>query len=201
MRWFAAVLEIDSKKDKSNNDIDRRRFLSLGLITAASSLFPLQTLAAASHILEEDRSILLFNANTEEYANITYWSEGGYISEALNEVNHIFRDHYDGSVKSIDKKLLDLLFFTREKLESREPFHLVSGYRSPKTNAILRKKNRLVAKRSLHMDGMAADIRLPGQRLRDLRKAAMSFKAGGVGYYPHSRFVHVDVGEVRYWNK
>jgi uncharacterized protein YcbK (DUF882 family) len=195
------MLKMDFKKNKSNNGIDRRRFLSIGLTTAASALFRLQGLAAASNIFEEDRSLLLFNAHTEEFANITYWSGGDYISKALDEINHIFRDHYDGSIKPIDKRLLDLLFFTREKLESSEPFHLVSGYRSPKTNAILRKKNRSVAKRSLHMDGMAADIRLPGQRLRDLRRAARSFKAGGVGYYPHSRFVHVDVGEVRYWNK
>ena len=187
-------------KDRSNNAIDRRRFLGVGLITVASSFFPLRGLAETSHVFEEDRSLLLFNAHTEELANITHWSGGDYLSEALDEINHIFRDHYDGSVKPIDRRLLDLLFFTREKLESSEPFHLVSGYRSPKTNAVLRKKNRLVAKRSLHMDGMAADVRLPGQRLRDLRRAAMSFKAGGVGYYPQSRFVHVDVGEVRYWN-
>jgi uncharacterized protein YcbK (DUF882 family) len=109
------------------------------------------------------------------------------------------RDHRADEVENIDTDLLDLLFALRKTLETREPFHVISGYRSAKTNATLRAAGSGVAPNSLHRLGKAIDIRTPGRELRVLHEAAVALKGGGVGYYPKSDFVHVDVGRVRYW--
>ena len=124
---------------------------------------------------------------------------GEYLSEALEHINYIFRDRRTQEIHSIDTGLLDLLYTLKRHLKTDAPFGLVCGYRSPKTNAMLRKKSKAVAKKSFHLRGQAVDIRVPGVKTASLRKAAMAIKGGGVGYYPRSRFVHVDVGPVRYW--
>jgi uncharacterized protein YcbK (DUF882 family) len=111
----------------------------------------------------------------------------------------VLRDHRTDEVAEMDPRLLDLLFNLQGKLGASTPFHVISGYRSPRSNAMLVAKGGGVAKKSLHMQGKAIDIRLPGRELADLRKAALGLKAGGVGYYPKSDFVHVDVGRVRHW--
>ena len=109
------------------------------------------------------------------------------------------RDYRTGEVMRMDPKLMDILYVLRGKLDSAAPFQLISGYRSPKTNAMLRQRSGGVAKHSLHMEGRAADVYLPDRDLKVLRRAALSLKAGGVGYYPKPGFVHVDTGRVRFW--
>ena len=169
----------------------RRSFLALG-----SSLIAFPQLLGA---VARPRSISFHNLHTSEKLSTTYWADGQYIPESLAEINRIFRDHRNGDVLNIAPRLLDLLSELRLKLESSQPFELISGYRSPATNAMLRGQGHGVAENSLHTKGMAADIRIAGRSLALVRRAAISLKTGGVGYYPESRFVHVDIGRVRTW--
>jgi uncharacterized protein YcbK (DUF882 family) len=146
-----------------------------------------------------DRTIAFHNLHTGENLKTTYWAEGRYIVSSLKDIDFVLRDFRTGDVAKIDPQLLDLLHILRSRMESGEPFHVFSGYRSPKTNSELAQLSNGVAKKSLHMRGMAADVRLPGRALSDLKHVAASLKLGGVGYYPKSDFIHVDVGRVRYW--
>ncbi len=164
-----------------------------------AAVIPCKALASAYESVSGVRELHFYNLYTHEDLKIIYWREGWYIPEALSEINHIFRDIRTGKVKAIKKELLDLLFNIRQKINVDEPFQLVSGYRSPRSNAILSKKKKGVAKNSLHMYGKAVDIRVPGCSLRTLRREAQKLEQGGVGYYPSSHFVHVDIGAVRYW--
>jgi uncharacterized protein YcbK (DUF882 family) len=183
--------------------------LKAGLLAATAALFPgaLLTGAEGSSLPRfsddalslPERNLVLYNVLTRETLEVAYWKDGRYIPEALSDINHIMRDSRTGREKDMKTELLDLLFLIRERLNSPEAFHIVSGYRTPGSNAYLRKRRRGVARNSLHMYGKAVDLRLPGCRLKDLRHTAMSFKTGGVGYYPRSKFVHIDVGDVRYW--
>ena len=140
-----------------------------------------------------------YNTHTGENVKTAYWFNGNYLPDGLEEINLILRDHRTGEIKSIDPRLLDLLFTLRGELETNEPFHLISGYRSAATNALLRSISDGIATNSLHLDGKAADIRVPGIAVSALRQAAVALQGGGVGYYPRSDFVHVDIGRVRYW--
>ncbi len=171
----------------------------MGLTVLASHMIPCKGLASIENLIDGPKSLYFYNSHTNERLKTAYWQDGKYIPDALAEINHIFRDHYNGLVKPIDTKLLNLLFALKENLKTPEPFHLISGYRSPQTNDLLRNRSGGVAKKSLHMLGMAADIYLPGYSLSKLRLAAVELRAGGVGYYPRSGFIHVDVGRVRYW--
>lgn len=179
--------------------IDRRSFLKVG----AASVIGFQRLGLAAERdaapVKSPRALSFYNLHTSERLKTTYWAEGQYIPESLEGINRLFRDHRNGQVYKIDPQLLDTLHELRTKLESTEPFELISGYRSSATNSVLRSQGHGVAENSLHTKGMAADIRIPGRSLILLRKAALSLKAGGVGYYPESQFVHVDVGRVRTW--
>ena len=179
--------------------MDRRKFIRMGLITAAAAVLPGNALASAFEPVSGIRELHFYNVATHEDLKVIYWKEGWYIPEALAEINHIFRDFRTGKVKAINKELLDLLFNVRKSIDVDKPFHIISGYRSPGSNAILRKQNKSAAKNSLHMYGKAVDIRVPGFSLRTLRREAMKLEKGGVGYYPRARSIHVDIGEVRYW--
>ena len=130
-----------------------------------------------------------------------YWDHGAYVPEALSAIDRVLRDHRSGEVHPIDPALLDLLHRLRGTVDASRPFGLVSGYRSAATNAKLRSESRGVAKRSLHMEGKAVDIRLPGCRLENLHRAALSLRGGGVGYYGRSNFLHLDTGRVRSWGR
>ena len=175
----------------------RREFLRVGSGFAASLMLPTAGLAkAASH---RERSLNFYNTHTDERLKTCYWAEDEYLPEGLQEINTILRDHRTGDIRDMDRGLLDLLYLLQTKVESKQTFQIISGYRSPKTNAMLNKKSSGVAKRSYHMRGMAVDIRLNGCDLKQLHKAALSLKAGGVGYYSSSDFIHVDVGRVRRW--
>lgn len=148
---------------------------------------------------ELPRSLSFVHTHTRESVEAVYWCDGGWCREGLVAIDQILRDHRTDEVKEIDRDLLELLHDLRDSLGSTEPFQVVSGYRSPATNAALRRRSRRVAKTSLHMHGRAIDIRLPGARLNALHAAAKELQRGGVGYYPASNFVHVDTGAVRYW--
>jgi uncharacterized protein YcbK (DUF882 family) len=183
----------------SKNKITRRKFCKLGVLTAISTALPSKTMAAVEGFLSEQRVLSFYNLHTKEDLCVVYCKNGKYIPEALAKIYHILRDHYSGVVKPIDTSLLDLLFAIQKRLDTLKPFHIISGYRTPRTNAYLKKHYKGVSKQSLHMYGKAVDVRLPGISLITLRRAAYDIKAGGIGFYPRSNFVHIDVGEVRYW--
>lgn len=174
----------------------RRGVLQLGLAGIAS-LAASPALAALDPAPE--RKLSLHNLHTGENVNTTFWADGRFQADALREIDFVLRDFRTGDVAEIDPELLVLLNRISSKTGIDKPFQVISGYRSPKTNAALARNSSGVAKHSLHMKGMAIDIRVPGMNLRDLRNIARSFKAGGVGYYPKSNFIHVDTGRVRYW--
>lgn len=141
----------------------------------------------------------LFNIHTGERLKTTYRIEGRYIPEALADINRIMRDHRTGQIKPIDTGVLDLLSTLEARLDTGRAFHIISGYRSPATNEFLRSTTSGVAKKSLHLKGKAVDVRVPGLDISALERAAVKLNAGGVGYYPDSDFVHLDVGRVRCW--
>ncbi|MGZ4979571.1 MAG: YcbK family protein [Methylobacter sp.] len=145
------------------------------------------------------KMLAFHNTHTGDRLALTYFEEGRYIKDALHEINHLFRDYHDGTVHPIDPALLDQLYDLKHTLDVRKPFHIVSGYRSPATNADLRKHSDGVAKNSLHMEGRAIDIRIEGLDTRRIRNAALAMQRGGVGYYGKSDFVHLDTGNVRTW--
>jgi uncharacterized protein YcbK (DUF882 family) len=180
-------------------DMDRRRFLQWGALGALSALMPVRGLAAIRDSLTPERPLSFYNTHTGENLHVVYWVRGKYLPAALAEINHILRDHRTGEIKAIDTRLLDLVYALKERFEDREPFHVISGYRSPKTNALLRANGRGVAENSLHLQGKAVDIRLPGCDLALLRREAIRLRGGGVGYYPGPGFIHIDVGRVRCW--
>jgi len=176
--------------------MNRREFLRIGAgVTAA--LIGRAGLAKPNTPLE--RSLGFYNTHTDETLKTVYWAEGKYQPDGLREIDRILRDHRTGDVCSMDESLLDLLYLLQARTGRKGSFHIISGYRSPATNAMLSARSAGVAKRSYHMQGKAIDIRLPGYDLEKLHQAAMALKAGGVGYYPSSNFIHVDVGPVRRW--
>jgi uncharacterized protein YcbK (DUF882 family) len=146
-----------------------------------------------------EKAVALYNTHTGESVNAVYWFRGQYLPEAMSAVDRVLRDHRTDEIKPIDPQLLDLLHAISGELECSHPFYVISAYRSPTTNAFLRFMSRRVAEHSLHMDGKAIDLRIPGWDSHAVRRVAMELRRGGVGYYPSSNFVHVDVGPVRYW--
>jgi len=144
-----------------------------------------------------ERSLALEHPHTAESLKTVYWAEGRYVPQGLREISRLLRDYRTDEVKPIDPRLLDLLFALRSRLDTDKPFEVVSGYRSPQTNAILRRHSRSVARNSLHMQGKAIDIRMDGYQPSQIARAAREMQRGGVGSY--RRFVHVDVGEFRTW--
>lgn len=184
-------------------ELTRRRFLGIGAAATAAALVATRAEAAATaKAAAPERVLSFFNTHTGERLKTSYCCGGEYQPSALKDINYILRDFRADKIKPIDPKLLDLLHELGSTLETDQPFHIISGYRSPQTNALLRARGGAqtgVASHSLHMDGKAIDIRLPGVKLDHLRAAARSLKLGGVGYYPSSNFVHVDTGRVRFW--
>ncbi|HEY2177097.1 MAG TPA: DUF882 domain-containing protein, partial [Caulobacteraceae bacterium] len=146
------------------------------------------------------RRAFIHNLHTGEQLDAVYFEAGRYVPQALAEAMRVMRDWRNGEEHVMDPRLFDLLHGLGAKLGSRSPFQLISGYRSPRTNAMLHAESGQVASHSQHMLGKASDIRVEGMPLRTLHDAALSLKAGGVGFYPVSNFVHVDVGPVRKWS-
>jgi len=139
------------------------------------------------------------HAHTGDKLKLTYFERGSYIKDALQEINYLLRDYHTDDIHPIDPALLDQLYDLKQTLDINKPFHIVSGYRSPFTNAQLRKHSLGVAEHSLHMQGRAIDIRIEGVQTKTIRNAALSMARGGVGYYPRNNFVHLDTGEFRTW--
>ena len=186
-----------------HNVLSRRSFLGFGAAAAAAALAPGAAFAAGRPAGKRPERVLsFFHTHTGERLKVAYCCDGQYQPDALKQINHLLRDFRVGEAKPIDPKLLDLLHELGGTLETGQPFHVISGYRSPRTNTMLRDRGGAhtgVASKSLHMVGKAVDIRIPGVKLDHLRGAAKSLQLGGVGYYPSSNFVHVDTGRVRYW--
>jgi uncharacterized protein YcbK (DUF882 family) len=176
----------------------RRRALGM-LAGAAVGLAASRTLGAASAAVGGERRLAFIHTHTKESLELVYSGPAGYLPASLKKVNEFLRDFRTSDVHAIDPNLLDLLHTLARTVRSSEPFHVISGYRSPRTNAQLRSHSSGVARYSLHMEGKAIDIRLPGTRLAHVRDSALALKLGGVGYYPGSDFVHVDTGRVRAW--
>jgi uncharacterized protein YcbK (DUF882 family) len=174
--------------------VSRRRIL---LATAA---WPLGTAAATARAaVLETRALSFTHLHTGEHLSLAYFSGGDYLPDALAAVNHLLRDFRTGDVGTMDPALLDVLHVLARMTGSRQPFQIISGYRSAATNEALHRRSAGVASASLHMKGQAIDIRLADVALERLRDAALSLRAGGVGYYAASQFVHVDTGRVRAW--
>jgi uncharacterized protein YcbK (DUF882 family) len=146
-----------------------------------------------------ERTLSFINLHTHEELHSKYWVNGEYDTKSLNDINYIMRDHRANEVHEISTNLIDVLYTLHVATESSAPFHIISAYRSPVTNKKLRDQTSGVAKKSLHMQGMAIDIRLPDVELERLRDTAISLKAGGVGYYAKSNFIHIDIGKPRNW--
>ena len=176
--------------------LNRRVFLK-GCLGAGAILVAPSAMARA--ISPAPRSLALHNLHTGEEVEVTYWADGDYRHEDILSVSEVLRDHRNGETHPIDASLLDQLYLLQHRMGTERAFHVISGYRSPASNARLQATSSGVATRSLHMEGRAIDIRLPGVKLDRLRQAALDLKAGGVGYYPKSNFIHIDTGRVRYW--
>jgi uncharacterized protein YcbK (DUF882 family) len=192
-------------------DLSRRRLCVSALAAAAASLLPkplkasLETLALESAGEKDVRALAFHNTHTNERLETVYFVAGRYQESGLTAIDWIFRDHRTNDVRRIDPKLLDLLHLLGEQAagETRAGappvYELVSGFRSPYSNELLRSRSGAVARHSQHLEGRAADVRLTGVPLRTLHAAALELKRGGVGYYPGDDFVHVDTGRVRRW--
>ena len=197
---------------KIQNTLPRRRFLKragmLGM-AASSTAFSTSVFAAGTSQVPvvqlpqldpvASRRIHLVNAHTWDDLNVVYYTHGIYIDENIVQLNHLMRDRRANASISMDTSLYDQLLRMQLALGTEEPVHVLSGYRTPETNAKLRRRSPDVAKFSLHMEGRAADVYIPGIPVDKLHQAAVDMQAGGVGLYSNSNFVHVDTGTLRHW--
>ena len=182
----------------SKHCVRRRFFLKHSAGIAAASVLPIARTASAN--IAQPRDLSMVHTHTRERIELVYAVADSYVPDALTSLNRFLRDHYTGDVGTMDPRLFDLLHQVRLLVGAARPFEVISGYRCEATNRTLRTtRGGGVARHSLHMEGRAIDVRLPGVALADLRDAAWSLKAGGVGYYPDQQFVHVDTGRVRRW--
>ena len=175
----------------------RRSFLKSSVVIASALGMP--AIARAAKAAPGERTLRLYNTHTGESLNSVFWAEGAFIPESLTDINKLLRDHRNNTIAAIDPALLVLLEKVSAQFGSQQVMHVISGYRSPESNKKLAAASGGVAKHSLHLEGKAIDIRMPGRNLASLHKAAMQAKGGGVGFYPDSQFVHMDTGRQRYW--
>lgn len=169
---------------------------------AATTIAAAPTFSNAAGFLRgsgDIRRIKMYSGRTGEKLDMIYWIEGEYIPDALKEITHFMRDWRTNTTKQIDARTIDIMAASHNLLDVTEPYMLLSGYRSPQTNAMLRSKSRGVAKNSLHMQGQAADLRLASRSVGQMARAAAACSAGGVGRYSRSNFVHMDCGPIRTW--
>ena len=184
---------------KSTSGMTRRSVLGAFAATAVAAA---PTFANAAGFLRgagDIRRIKMYSGRTGERIDMIYWIEGNYIKDAVSELNYFMRDWRTDGVKSMDLRTVDIMAASHNLLDVSEPYMLLSGYRSPQTNAMLRSRSRGVAKNSLHMRGQAADLRLASRSVNQMARAAIACNGGGVGRYSGSNFVHMDCGQVRDW--
>jgi uncharacterized protein YcbK (DUF882 family) len=186
--------------------LGRRAFLTLTTtsltLAAAASVISTPVLAAPAVVTKPNpliKTLAMVNLNSGEGGSFTYAENGAIDASALDKISLLLRDSHNGETHDISTDLLDLLVSLRQKLNTSVPYQVVCGYRSQETNEELAATTRGVAKNSYHMDGMAIDLRVPGRGLRQVRDVALRMGKGGVGFYPRSNFVHLDVGPVRHW--
>ena len=186
---------------KKNQLISRRSLLSVFGASVVSAAPVFTNAAGFIKGAGDIRKLKMISHKTGERIDTIYWIDGGYIPEALHEIDVLMRDWRRNEVKPIDLRTVDILAASHSMLDTAEPFRLMSGYRSAKTNAMLRRQSGSVSKNSLHITGQAADVRLGTRSVRQLAKAAQTCKSGGVGKYSRSNFVHLDCGPVRLWGR
>lgn len=176
----------------------RRRFI-IGLAATASTLFvSLPSLAAPMH---RERRLRMYNTNTKESLSVVYWFNGRYSRDALRKISYFWRDHRQSQPSPVDIKLINLLWAIETRVsKGKGIININSAYRTEKTNNILRKNGYSSAKNSQHIRGGAIDFFIPGYKASHLASVARDFRAGGVGYYQKSNFIHIDTGPIRYWN-
>jgi uncharacterized protein YcbK (DUF882 family) len=176
----------------------KRRALLKTLVLAAPAV--LFTTPAARAATSAPRRLRFLHTHTGEKLDVVYRESGGYVTGALREIDHLLRDFRSGEVHPIDPGLLDILHAVQQRAGSSGRFEIISGFRSPATNEMLRAQGGGgVARRSLHMQGQAIDVRLSDRDVAVLQRAGLDVARGGVGYYPESGFVHLDTGRVRRW--
>lgn len=182
-------------EDTGYMDQNRRRILKIAAFAPTGLLLPWHGTQASNR----ERNLSFYHTHTGEKLSVVYHDGREYLPKSLKTVNEYLRDFRTGDIHSIDPKLLDQLYVLQQATESRGTFQVISGYRSPRTNSRLRHKSSGVARKSLHMQGRAIDVRLTDTSTRNLRKAALAMKSGGVGYYGKSNFLHLDTGRYRTW--
>ncbi|MFK7746292.1 MAG: YcbK family protein [Roseobacter sp.] len=185
----------------SSTGMSRRALLGAFAATAVSAA---PTFANAAGFLRgggDIRRVRMYSGRTGERIDMIYWIEGEYVREAVKEINHFMRDWRTDGIKSMDLRTIDIMSAAHNLLDASEPYMLLSGYRSPQTNSMLRSRSRGVAKNSLHVKGQAADLRLSSRSVSQIARAAQACKGGGVGKYSRSNFVHMDCGVVRTWGR
>ena len=184
---------------KSTSGMTRRSVLGAFAATAVAAALTFANAAGFLRGAGDIRRIKMYSGRTGERIDMIYWIEGNYIKDAVSELNYFMRDWRTDGVKSMDLRTVDIMAASHNLLDVSEPYMLLSGYRSPQTNAMLRSRSRGVAKNSLHMRGQAADLRLASRSVNQMARAAIACNGGGVGRYSGSNFVHMDCGQVRNW--
>lgn len=185
----------------SQSILNRRALLGAFAATAVVAAPTFSNAAGFLRGAGDIRRINMYSGRTGESIDTIYWIEGDYIKEALKEINYFMRDWRTDQTITIDARNVDIMAASHSLMDSTEPYMMLSGYRSPKTNAMLRRRSRAVAKNSLHMKGQAADLRLKSRSVTQMAQAALACNAGGVGRYYKSNFVHMDCGPVRTWRR
>lgn len=186
-----------------NSPWTRRRLLQTALVSGATLSFAPLVSARGEAVSESpngERALELFNTHTSETVRVAYWRDGAYLPAALEKMRNVLRDHRNGEVHDIEPTLYDQLHDLARAARRDARFEIISGYRSPESNAKMAAASKGVAKRSLHMEGRAIDVRLRGYSCANLRDLALAAQRGGVGYYSRSDFVHLDNGRFRTWN-
>ena len=166
--------------------------------TVASTVASIVASTVASTAPAE-RTLRLYNTHTGESLRSVFWADGNFVPDAMNDINKLLRDHRNNQIAPIDPKLLLLLDQVSSQVGSGNVLHIISGYRSAESNQLLADTTSGVATHSMHLEGKAIDVRIPGRDLASLHKAALRAGGGGVGYYPDSQFVHLDTGRLRRW--
>lgn len=180
--------------------MNRRSFLQrAGWLAAGASALTALPAQAQHNYFAGERRLRVYNIHTGESLNTLFSIDGQYMTEGIQSLDLLLRDHRANQAMAMQHELYEKMYYLQQLFASHEPLYIISGYRCPESNAGLRHASQGVAEHSLHMQGRAVDLRIPGVSHRDLHKAALAMRSGGVGYYPKDGFVHIDTGRIRQW--